>query len=58
MLKTVRGRHATHAVLCTALETVHESLFFLTSDPEVTVLVALATISCEVVPLRKGGNRV
>ncbi len=50
VLNTGRGRHAIHAGLCTALLAVHEVL---TSDPEVAVLIALATIPCEVVPLQK-----
>ena len=50
MLNTLRGRHAIHAELCTALLAVHG---LLTSDPEVAVLITLATIPCEVVPLQK-----
>jgi len=50
VLNTMRGRHAICTGLCTALVVVHRPL---TSDPEVAVLIALATIPCEVVPLQK-----
>ena len=50
MLNTVRGRHADQAGICIALAVVHG---IQTCDPKVAILIALASIPCEIVPLQK-----